>query len=166
MVGGVVIPSIFQVLAEHRLRWIEGAIDDAHEQASECGDRILQYGVAAFPLKSSRGRINESEIPSRRILKFEHFVRHVRITCLSQHVHQRHGPLPAFRVGDDLALDVLPLVHAPQWHIYASSSSSALATCEPVNGFGISKTFWAFRERRLASASSGVSLMMTTGSSA
>src|ERR1700680_1764769 len=121
--------------------------------------------MAPFPLQRSTGRVDEREIPARRILKFEQLARHLSIAFLSQHVHQRHGPLPPFRIGDDLALEVLPVVHAPQWHIYASSPSSARATCAPVNGFGISETLCACRDRRLASASSGVSLMMTTGSS-
>src|SRR5215831_1799830 len=84
----------------------------------------------------------------------------------AQYVHQRDRPLPAIRVREDLTLDVLPLVHAPKRHSYLSNWSSALATCDPVKGFGISKTFCALRDSRLASAFSGVSLMMTIGNSA
>jgi hypothetical protein len=50
--------------------------------------------------------------------------------------------------------------------LYPSKSFSAFATCAPVNGLGTNNTLCAFRERRLASATSGVSLIITTGSSA
>ena len=85
---------------------------------------------------------------------------------LSQYIHQGHSPLPAFRVGNDLALDVLPFVHAPQRHSQSSNWASAPATCVPVNGFGTAKTLRALRDRKLTAAISGVSLMITTGNSA
>ena len=53
-------------------------------------------------------------------MQFEQLARHVRIALLTKHVHQRHRPLPALGIADDLALKVLPLVHAPQRHIKAS----------------------------------------------
>src|SRR5579862_946087 len=167
-----IAPSIFQVLSEHWLRGIEAAVEDGGEQAVVCARGLGQRLVAALPLQRSGGGVDEREIPARRILNFEQLVRHLGIAFLSQHVHQRHGPEPALGVGDELTLQVLPVVHAPHGHIYASrwsfssNPSSALATCDPVKGLGTSETFRARRERRLASASSGVSLTMTTGSSA
>jgi len=76
---------------------------------------------------------------------------------LSQHIHQRDSPLPAFRVGDDLALEyfIHPCsIMAYSWEQLFERSGDL----RPSKRFGIRNTFWALRERRLASASSGVSL--------
>src|ERR1700722_10089537 len=157
--------SVFQILPEHRLRRIDAPIDHAHEQISKRVRSLSQRSVSALALQRAAIGVDESEITARRILQLEQLIRHVRIALLPQHIHQRHGPLPALRVGDDLALKELPIVHAPKRHSYSSSCARAFATCVPVKGLGTSKTFLAFRERKLASAISGVSLMITTGTS-
>src|SRR5260370_7305876 len=94
--------------------------------------------MSAFPLQRSGGRIDDGEIAARRILNFKQLARHLSVAFLSQDVHQRNRPLPPFRICNDLALDVLPVVHAPRRHIYAINSPSPLPPSPPVNAFATS----------------------------
>ena len=50
----VVCALILQILPENRLRRIEAAIDDAHNQVSICVRRLWKRCVAAFPLQAPR----------------------------------------------------------------------------------------------------------------
>src|SRR5688572_1072672 len=102
---------------------------------------------------------------------------HLGVAFLPENVHQADRPLASLRIGDDLPLHVVPVVHFPGGHDIsfrryddesassgASNWSSAVATWAPVNGFGTSRMRCALRLRRLATASSGVSVTTTTGS--
>src|SRR5271166_5558723 len=74
-----IMSSIFQILAKHRLRWIEAAIDNAHQQLFVGVLCLGQCGVAAFPLERPACRVDEREIAARGILQFEQLIGHVRI---------------------------------------------------------------------------------------
>ena len=78
--------------------------------------RLRERRVTAFPLQRPAARVDEREIPARGVLEFEHGGRPVGIASLTEHVHQRDGPLPPLWIGDDPALEVLPVVQAPGRH--------------------------------------------------
>jgi hypothetical protein len=83
--------------------------------------------------------------------------RYKRDASFLVHAQWRFPTLVVFFATGWEASDLVP---------YSNNCPSARPTCDAVNGFGTSKTFFALRERKLFSASSGVSLMITTGKSA
>src|SRR3990167_3840737 len=107
---------LFQILPVHWLRRIDPAVHDGSEQSLVRRRRLRQRRVTAFPLQSAAARGDESEIATRRVLELEHRVWPVGIAFLSEHVHQRDGPLPPLGVGDAPPVDVVPIVHRPQRH--------------------------------------------------
>src|SRR5450759_4497534 len=63
--------SVFEILAEHRLRGIDAAVDDGGEQSLVRRRRLRQRRVAAFPLQPAAARVDEGEIPTGRVLELE-----------------------------------------------------------------------------------------------
>src|SRR5579864_9291531 len=94
------LPSILQVLPEHRLRGIDPAIDDGSQQAFVRSYRFRERWVSALPLHRSASRVDEREVPAGRVLEPEHLVRPVGITRLTEHVHQSDRPLPPLWIDD------------------------------------------------------------------
>jgi hypothetical protein len=110
------ILSIFQIFAEHRLGWIEGAVHDVDDEAFVDGGGFGEGGVAAFPDDAAGGGVDEREIAALGELQLDELAGHLGIAFLAEEVHEGDGPLAAFGVGDRLALEVAPVVHGPGSH--------------------------------------------------